>query len=229
MRKAIIGSGLLAACVAGSANAAFLGWGAKVSQSGDTGILDVYGVFDGTTGTGNIMLSVIAANITTSGFSTFLHNDLTGGAWAPQFMTGTGAMDSFVTIGSATGFANPTAGDPSFSNWLAGASVVPHGPGGPGVAPFPGWYNNVPGTPVFASAVTLDYNPHGGGFGVLVGRFVINNPLGGDGRTLTFSARGGWGDGLNPIDDTQTFAYIPTPGALALVGLAGLVGRRRRA
>lgn len=226
MRKAIIGSGLLAACVAGSASADFLGWGANVTQSGDFGIAEVYGVFDGT-GFENRMLSVIAANIQTFGFTNFIHQDLSGSAWNPQFTTG--AMDSYVTIGAGTGFTNPTLPDPSFVNWNAGGLVAPHGPGGVGNPPFPGWYNGTPGTPVLPTAVTLTDNPTGGAFGVLVARFVVNNALADGQLTIVFDATGGWGDGMEPISNSLTIRYIPTPGALALVGLAGLVSRRRRA
>lgn len=229
MRKVILGSGLLAACVAGSANAAFIGWGANVSQDGELGIIDVYATFDGG-GHDNRMLNVFSLNMSTIGFTDFWHNDFTSppgggaGVWQPQ--AGVNAMDSYVTIGHEPGFANPTAGDPSFQsgNWSTVGTAAPFATDGG----LPGWYNGNPGNPVLP--VLMEVNGVET-WAVLVGRFITVNPQDGNFRSIVFDGWAGWGNGLNPTLDSKTFTYInvPTPGALALVGLAGLVGRRRRA
>jgi hypothetical protein len=80
-----------------------------------------------------------------------------------------------------------------------------------------GWFNGNPNNPIGSAANE--------GL-VLIGRFSI---AGSDG----FSMQGGTGfatfnEGIGTPGQQDDFEIVPAPGALALLGLAGLAGRRRR-
>ena len=125
--------------------------------------------------------------------------------------------DSFVTIG---GFADDglqiqfagegTGLDPNFGGSSAAA---------PGA--LAGWFNSSP--PNLNGRVQAQ-NGLGGGLGTLLGRFSTEGDafsLEGTEISLT------WNQGLGTGPQSGTFV-IPAPGAMALLGLAGLAGRRRR-
>ncbi|MCP4845081.1 MAG: GlyGly-CTERM sorting domain-containing protein, partial [Actinomycetia bacterium] len=62
------------------------------------------------------------------------------------------------------------------------------------------------------------------GLGVLVGRFAYDGDFDLIGSTLEVT----WNQGLGTPGQQEGFVVTPAPGALALLGLAGLGGRRRR-
>ena len=124
--------------------------------------------------------------------------------------------DSFVTIGGfdfgqpvqSPGAGSGTGLDPNF--------------GGNGAA-YPGdlagWYNGSP--PSLNGAV----GNGAAGLGVFVGRFAYDGSFDLTGSTLEVT----WNQGLGtPGQQAGFIVNIPAPGALALLGLAGLAGRRRR-
>lgn len=126
--------------------------------------------------------------------------------------------DSWVTVsGSGTSGGNDTALDPSFS-YPAGStdrSFVPANAG---------WYDATPGTanPVLAGGTQ-------GGFRMLLMQ-IVRAGSGNDPLALFHCATG-----FKLANTTQAlFGFgsftigVPTPGALALLGLAGAFGRRRR-
>jgi len=219
---------LLAACVAGSANAAFVGFAANVTQDGTWGVARVYAMFSQS---GEVALNVFNSNISLIGAGAFNHNDLNTqllgqpGAWSQSATLASPianpGIDSYVTIGNKTpSVDNGTLLDPSF-NPSTGGSVPANA----------GWYNGSPGNQVLSAAVEVNQNDTGSNFGVLVGQFVVNNPNGQiTSPRLLIAGEVGYGSGQTGFS-SKGFDYIkiPTPGALALVGLAGLAARRRRA
>jgi len=123
------------------------------------------------------------------------------------------AEDSWVTAsGSATSSGWQSALDPGFAN---GGTVGDINNGA-------GWYDATPGT-----ANTIGAGGTQGGFRILIAQIVRT----GDdvGQISTHSLQLSW-----KVAGTTTAIFgngsftIPAPGAIALAGLAGLTGRRRR-
>ena len=125
--------------------------------------------------------------------------------------------DSFVTIGGfdfglepvqSPGAGSGTGLDPNF--------------GGNGAA-FPGdlagWYNGSP------PSLNGQVGDTAAGLGVLVGRFAFDGDFDLSGSELFVT----WNQGLGtPGNQAGFIVNVPAPGAVALLGLAGLTGRRRR-
>ena len=179
----------------------------------DWTVIDVYADFSDDS---YAVLNVFNADITSSDGLGFSHNDLadaSGGSWKPSFSFEIpGAYDpmkdSYVTIGYGVGAEaalNQTALDPGF-----GAGV------GPDVPLNAGWFNLTPDNAQFASGGQLH-----------VGHFVMAADRGAD---FTMNAEIGYntGSGTEVFFGSGTFTTVPAPGALALLGLSGLVARRRR-
>ena len=148
---------------------------------------------------------------------------VTGTGWMPSNLGSvfdTEALryaDSFVTIGGFS-FDNEPAQAPGAGS---GTGLDPNF-GGNGAA-YPGdlagWYNGSP--PSLNGAV----GEGAAGLGVLIGRFasVGGHDLTGSELFVT------WNQGLGtPGNQAGFIVNIPAPGAMALLGLAGLTGRRRR-
>ena len=203
--------GLAAAlAVVGSANANFTGYSVSSTTNGTYNMYQVFGNFDGATDT--VLNAFQIHAIVGSSLAGFVHNDvLTGGApsttagsWNPQFVT-LGAFDSYVCIGGGTGFAsnNSTNGDPGWGTAGFNQAGIPDGTTA-GVA---GWFNSNP--PNLQGRVVSGQ--------VLLASMVLAV---GDTTGRTFFMKVGYNSGV---------FTLPTPGAVALLGLAGLAGRRRRA
>jgi hypothetical protein len=209
--------GVAATCgIATSASATFVGWFFESYAVDNFAVIDVYAQFDNATDT---VLNVFNSQISITDGTGFHHNDLAGGDWQPQATPATQApTDSFVLVGGSVGFANTTSLDPSFT-----PSNTPFVPSNAG------WFNsNPPNLQGRVDAATLR---------TFVGRFVS---VGTDtARSLSFAANLGYNQGLSTpaqfaFDDGQGFgptsvvAFVPAPGAIALLGMAGLLGSRRR-
>ena len=143
----------------------------------------------------------------------------TGTGWQPTNLGGpfdTPALqqiDSFVTIG---GFAADALQVPGAG---AGTGLDPNFGGNTADRPgdLAGWYN---GSPPSLNGAMIDGK-------VLVGRFSsADGEFSLAGSTLSAT----WNQGLGtpPGQGSFTIAEVPAPGALALLGIAGLAGRRRR-
>ena len=236
------------ALISSSAGAAFTGWSVDVTTVSGRNIYKVYANFDatgaGANGSSQRVLNVfdfakadstpegnqIAAG--SSGIMNAVHNDnLMGdldtdgdgytdvigsmGTWAADAaaMSSTQALtDSFVTM-QGIGLAWGTALDPSFG--------TAYGPQAGGISPpntNAGWYDATPGT----------QNLIGTTYRVRV--MQIARIAAEDNNTYTANMTLGYAYLGSTV---AQFGYgsftIPAPGAIALVGLAGLVGRRRRA
>jgi hypothetical protein len=241
--------------VAGGASAGvFDGWKAvqsKVTRDGqEYSVLRVYASF---TTLDDVLLNVYNSDISWSGaLGDIKHDQLFPGApaWNPQFSAGTGANDSYVTIGGSVGFANTTGAD---GNWIPPFA-------GPGIPLLAGWGNTAPPN-LQGKAGTVDDGDGGSFSGTLVAQFVrlqkkltntitvdgngnvISEELSGPFDTLNFKGSVTWNQGLgtpgqqfNNAEEVFDFGalindvivVIPAPGALALLGLAGVVGGRRR-
>ena len=149
----------------------------------------------------------------------------TGAGWLPNNLGSifdTQALregDSFVTIGGfdAAGLQTPGAG--------GGTGLDPNFGGNSAEAPgeLAGWFNSSP--PNLNGRVQA-LEAIGGELGVLIGRFAVE-----DGSPPNFAGMEvsvTWNQGIGTGGQQGTFFHIPTPGAFALLGVAGLVGRRRR-
>ena len=217
MKLASAGLGLV---VASTASAAFTGFDVSSSSSGGYVTYRVSATFDGATDT---VLNAFQIHAVQGDMTGFYHNDfLSGGSvssvagtWNPTFSNG-GINDSFVTIGGGIGpiSGNTTSPDPGWANgWnIAGipdtASV--------GIA---GWYNSLP--------------PNNQGRADASGKTLLAQFVLADGHALKqMFLKIGYNNGVSgsPVlfgEGTFTLG-VPTPGAIALLGLAGLAGRRRR-
>ena len=207
----------------GTASADFIGFDAFYSVNDDgNNVMQMFAVFDNADAVG---LNVFNADIKACG--DFLHSDVqaaAGGTWNPTASLdipgfSDSSNDSYVTMGYGVGAAaatNGTALDPGFGSGLGGS--IPVGAG---------WYNGNPNNEQTVSSF-------GGGlagisgYAVMIGQFVWNGATDVDGA-FVFDAEMGAnsGTGSDVVFGADSFV-IPAPGALALLGLGGLVARRRR-
>ena len=169
----------------------------------------------------DVALNVFNYNASSTAASSYFQS-FTGTGWTPTNLGGpfdTAALrsaDSFVTIGgfAAGGQAEqaPGAG--------AGTGLDPNFGGNGAAAPGldAGWYN---GSPPSLNGQVLDND---GTLGVLIGRFSTIGDSDLVGGTLEVT----WNQGLGTPGEQAAFTITPAPGALALLGLAGFAGRRRR-
>jgi len=164
----------------------------------------------------------------------------TNKGWNPDYDNTDGLFDSFVTIGGRTQVeaGNPDSGnqlakDPSFANFSSSTSGF--GTLRTGTTSTtddgPGWYSADPNNAMNKAGSYADLK-------LMLGHFVVDvtNYIGtSDTLTLTFNGNitikvGGVTQQQPQFANSFNFLPpIPTPGAIALVGLAGLVSRRRKA
>jgi MYXO-CTERM domain-containing protein len=225
MKTRALGLGL-AAVVAGTASADYTGavqvaysvtaadfGGAEVTVN----VVDVYMVSGDTADT---LLNVY--NWNTVGGAASYFQSFTGTGWQPTNLGGpfdTAALqsaDSFVTIGGfgADALQAPGAG--------AGTGLDPNFGGNNAAAPGAdaGWYN---GSPPSLNGAVMTYS--NGVQGTFIGRFSsLDGAFSLEGTTFEAT----WNQGLGTPGQQAAFTVVPAPGALALLGMAGIVGRRRR-
>jgi hypothetical protein len=232
----------LGLAVSGVASAAFTGYTLTCTNVTNSGVnlirIELFANFNGPTDT---VLNVFnfqaqggwGAHLdAASGFWHKDNSDYNGGVlsqqhgtWAPQ-LTGSATLnrpfDSYLLIGGSASATNTTNADPSWG--LAGA-------GGWNQAQIPttdltnanslGWFNSSP--PNFQGRVGVGANT---ATQVKLAQFVLSQ---GDTAFRSYTIRtaynNGQGGGVVFADGSFT---CPTPGAIALLGLAGLAGRRRR-
>jgi hypothetical protein len=229
--------GALAALAATSALSAdfagfsSVGW-SGVNTDGSTGsigstdyvVIDVFAQFDtnetdGFAHQNSTMLSAFAAEISMSNGADFAQNDVAGGSWDPKFsfdLPAAGSrpwVDSFVLVGGDPGATNNTNLDPNFDPSTGGQ-----------VASGAGWFTGSP------EALQGRVNSS---LQVFVGRFALAYTSDAIGTSLNFettlSYNYGIGTGTFFAGDNNSWEIVPAPGALALLGLGGIVARRRRA
>ena len=152
------------------------------------------------------------------------------GTWSPG-LSGSATLnrpfDSFLTIGGTATPTNTTNADPSWSSGGSGSHVG--GATGWNRADLPnngtlGWFNSNP--PNLQGRVGVGSNT---ATDVLLGQFVVDRWDNVGQWSLTM----GYNNGVagSPVQFATAVVYLgelPTPGAIALLGFAGLTGRRRR-
>jgi hypothetical protein len=167
-------------------------------------------------------LNVYNLQMAASGMVNYFQST-TGTGWQPTNLGGifdTEALqyaDSFVTIGGFD-FSDRPAQSPGAG---AGTGLDPNFGGNTAGYPgdLAGWYNGNPPSLNGAVGDTVV------GLGVLVGRFAYNGDFDLSGSELFVT----WNQGLGtPGNQAGFIVNVPAPGAMALLGLAGLTGRRRR-
>jgi hypothetical protein len=159
---------------------------------------------------------------------------MSGTGWLPSAVADAKAWDSFVTIG-ARSQQDPAGitGDPSFSNANVNGAGAIVGSGSGSSYRGAGWYTSAPtGSHVFAGTY--------GDNRIMLGRFAIDvtDFAATDVLQLRFAGNltmrvdgtsQGTGTIIQPsVSGTFNYSFVPAPGALALLGSAGLPGRRSR-
>jgi hypothetical protein len=204
-----------------------------------TGAYDKLVNFYGTTGSTSVVMasinevsyngpSIVAGN--GAGFA-----QAAGTSWMPASAAAGNAWDSFVTIGARTqDAAAGIAADDYFTNaTTVGADTVAGGSNALSAYQGAGWYTNAPtGNHVYAGTYADKR--------IMLGRFSVEttNLAATDVLTLQFKGNVtmrvnglslGAGTVIQPsFNETFTYGFVPAPGAVALLALAGLVGSRRR-
>jgi len=224
-----VASMALAAAVSSAASATFVSYVVTKTSTTNSGVaLDVYRVFARFDGPTDTVLNAFNFNrLDSASTNIFYHKDNSSynggvlskayGTWAPQ-LTGSPTLnrpfDSFLTIGGNPVATNSTNADPS---WGGAGWNRPDFPNGANV----GWFNSNP--PNLQGRVGVAPNT---ATDVLLGQFVVD--AGTDGGT--YNLKVGYNSGISgaAVQFAETTFSLPAPGALALLGLAGLAGRRRR-
>ncbi|MEC8321914.1 MAG: hypothetical protein VX012_10930 [Planctomycetota bacterium] len=157
----------------------------------------------------------------------------TGTGWLPSNLGSifdTPALrlaDSFVTIG---GFAQDTLVPEQAPGAGAGTGLDPNFGGNNALRPGTdaGCFNRSPpnlnGQVGNVAGNDETPAPDSFGLGVLIGRFAYDGDFDLTDSTLAVT----WNQGLGTPGDQGNFTVTPAPGAMALLGLAGLACRRRR-
>ena len=201
----IVSSLALAAGIASSANAAFTGF--TVQNMGTIGGRSVYQVYANFNAPTDILLNALKHNVT-SGTMNALHNDFGGGIWNPSLtiLPDQVANDSFVTVTGLTGVSSQTNLDPSFGTGLGGA-----------IPTNAGWFNSNPSSNIVV----------GSSLKIMIMQVALATGSAGYSASLEIGYKES-PSATQPLFGSGTYT-IPAPGALALLGAAGLMGRRRRA
>ena len=179
---------------------------ANFSSSTDR-ILNVFDYMNGSGTMGALHTDSCFGDVDTDGDT---YADVFGatGGWATRWNTSTGVpSDSFLFIGGPGG-PGPEALDPGFTGPYVSASI----------ANGSGWYDSTPNSPNLAGAslkIKVMQIARLTGSAYYTGNFTV-------GFAALGSTTAQFGAGTFTIG-------TPAPGAVALLGLAGLVSRRRRA
>ena len=221
----------LAAAVSSVSSATFVEYYTVKSQVSDAGIaLDVYVLYARFNGATDTVLNAFNFNRTdASQTNMFFHKDNASGntgvlqtafgTWNPA-LTGNATLnrpyDSYLTIGGLPTGVNGTSADPSWGNPLSWSRPdVPNGQNAGWFAPGGSIAGRVGQAGNLADSTRL-------------GQFSIAR----DSDAGVWNMKIGYNNGVagSAVQFAEsTFAIgVPAPGAIALLGLAGLTGRRRR-
>jgi hypothetical protein len=226
----------IAAAVAGlvvssMASAAFTGYqvtSTNVTNSGQNlTVYTLWATFNGTTDT--VLNAFNLAAVGGSSLGGFWHKDNASsnsgvlqqafGTWNPS-QTGSNTLnrpfDSYLTIGNQAVGTNSSNADPSWGSPLSWDRADLPGNG------TIGWFNSNP--PNLQGRVGVGANT---ATQVRLGQFVLSQN---DSAGRTYSLTIGFNDGVpgTAVQFGSGNFSLPAPGAMALLGLAGLAGRRRR-
>ena len=198
-------------------------------------VVDMYLTSDSST---DALLNVYNANITNSLGDVSYYQGITSTGWSPNLQGGpfdtpdARYLDSFISAGGRTEGGsesldidgnliqmggNGTGTDPNFGGNNAAA------PGADG-----GWYNGNPNNPIGVGFTNSNLpGALGSNLSIFIGRFSIQDSGEFD---LSGALSVTWNEGIGTPGTQATFDImeVPAPGALALLGVAGLASRRRR-
>jgi len=231
-----------AAAVAASADAGFLGFVASARNVGANTVIDI---FAGVSNSSDKFLNVY----NTSSNGVFVQKaGLANKTWKPDAAgftsTRNTADDSFMTAGTFSGgsyggefyASTNTNGDPNFTgtSWNA----TPASALATTIPALAGWYtgdptsvdNNAESLAGLVGRVNAGGTASAANFGIWCAHLVVagNNKV--IGVDFTFGAFASIKDGANGSVSQAQSSFVPAPGAIALIGVAGLAaGRRRRA
>jgi hypothetical protein len=227
-----VASMALAAAVSSAASATFVEYVVTKTSTTNSGTaLDVYTVWARFNGATDTVLNAFNFNRTSAAPASnpFYHKDNSSynggilskayGTWAPG-LTGSATLnrpfDSYLTIGGLPTGTNTTNADPSWPAAGGGWSRADI-PSGNNI----GWFNSSP--PNLQGRVGATGNT---ATDVRLGQFVVGAGVDGG----TWNLKIGYNSGVSgaPVQFAETTFSLPAPGAIALLGLAGLAGRRRR-
>jgi hypothetical protein len=220
----------VSASLAGEAAGAFVEFYTVKSQTSNQGInLDVYKLYARFNGPTDTVLNAFNLNgLAGAPMNGFYHQDNASsasvlstsfGTWNPA-LTGSATLnrpyDSYLTIGGIASATNGTSADPSWGSPLSwNRPDIPNNvnagwfaPGG-SIAGRVGQAGNTADSVILGSFSVARGTTFGSGYSITIG---YNNGV--PGTPVQFAS--------------GTFLAVPTPGAIALLGLAGLTGRRRR-
>ena len=219
MIKSFVAGSMLAAAVASVASAGFTGYSVQRTVTAAGNIqYQIFANWD----TANLVFLNAFNFATQSGSMGARHQDTftadgETGTWqaGPAVSAADRADDSWVTAsGSASSSGWGSALDPGFAN---GGQIQNINNGA-------GWYDATPGTPNPISAGGTQ-----GGYRILLAQIVRSGGV--EDSLATFYLRHAYkvaGTTTALFSDGTFTIGIPAPGALALLGVAGLAGRRRR-
>ena len=220
----------LVAAASTSASASFLEFYTQkttVTEGASGTALDVYVLFarfDGATDT--VLNAYNLTGLAGSTLNAFYHKDnensgtlgTSSGTWNPSQtgnITSNRPFDSYVTIGGLPTGVNTTNADPSWGAALSwNRPDIPNGVNA-------GWFNSSP--PNFQGRVGQTGNTADS---VRLGQFVVLSGF--DAGTISLKFAYNNGVAGSPVQFAESTFSLPAPGAIALLGLAGLAGRRRR-
>jgi hypothetical protein len=229
-----------ASAVAASADAGFLGFAAFSRGAGNGNrVIDVVAVVSNAN---DRLLNIYNSNITNNagagGASFFIQQAGTATrGWKPDAASSTrnNSTDSFMTIGVEGGApyygeyyaSGATGADGNFSTgWTTLGNTVPN---------LAGWFISPPtladnvaeSLSNFSGTRINNGSAASGSFGIWCGHLVMNGAT----TSALWSATAAIKDGVTGQNSTGSavqFQMIPAPGAIALVGVAGLAASRRR-
>jgi len=232
--------GALALAVASSASATFVDFVVTSSNTSTGGLnLTVYNVFARFNGPTDTLLNCFDFGAATgSSLTGFWHKDNADynsgvlsqsyGTWSPV-LTGSATLnrpfDSYLTIGGIAVASNTTNADPS---WVQGGNTDARGwnrPDLPNTGTL-GWFNSSP--PNVQGRVGVGANT---ATDVRIGQFVLSQS---DATQFngqrTYIVTLGYNSGIagTQVQFATASFSLPAPGAIAVLGLAGLAARRRR-
>ena len=232
MNKALIAglsTGVLAAAASADITGAYVVSYSVTAEDfgGGSVTVNVQDLYMSSDDSADTLLNVFNMNLASTAQVDYFQS-ATGTGWLPNNLGGIfdnpaiRLADSFVTIG---GFAQDTLIPEQAPGAGSGSGLDPNFGGNNAAAPgaLAGWFNSSP--PNLNGQVGAVANTTGGtSLGVMVARFTYDGAFDLIGTTLEVT----WNQGLGTGGQQGAFTVTPAPGALALLGLAGVAGRRRR-
>ena len=228
-----------ASAMVGSADAGFLGFAGYVRTVGANKVMDVFAVVSNSS---DRLLNIFNANISNGG-SFIQQAGLSTRGWGRDAATSsrTNGIDSFMTIGADGGgpyygvyTASAASPDGNFTNW--GGSGAPNS--ATSIPANAGWFLSPPTDPANVAenmtsgmaGLGATRSDIGSGSGSSFGIWCAHLVFSGSATSLNWSASATIKDGVTgaSVAGNASGNLLPSPGALALLGVAGVMQRGRR-